>query len=145
MKLFTIGFTKTTAERFFGRLIDAGVTRLVDVRLNNTSQLAGFAKGRDLAYFLEAIGGIEYVHLPRLAPNKEILDAYKKGEIDWATYEARFLELLRARKVAVELDQELFNKACLLCSEPTAERCHRRLVAEHLNSCWGDGLDLIHL
>lgn len=145
MRIFTIGFTKTSAERFFERLIEAGVTRLVDVRLNNTSQLAGFAKGRDLAYFLKVIGGIEYVHLPGLAPSREILAAYKKGEIDWTEYEARFFELLRSRKVEEELDRELFDGACLLCSEPTAERCHRRLVAEHLGSYWGDGLDVTDL
>ena len=145
MKTFTIGFTKTSAEHFFTRLRDAQVIRVIDVRLNNTSQLAGFAKGRDLAYFLEGIAGIGYVHLPQLAPTKEILDGYKKGHIEWSSYEKRFFELLRSRDVAGLLSPELFDGACLLCSEPTADRCHRRLVMEHLRESWAVPIEVRHL
>ena len=145
MKAFTIGFTKTSAEHFFTRLQDANVVRIIDIRLNNTSQLAGFAKGRDLAYFLKTIAGIEYVHLPQLAPTKQILEGYKKGHIDWSTYEERFIELLRRREVAKDLSGDLFEGACLLCSEPTPERCHRRLVLEHLNDAWGNMIRVSHL
>ena len=144
MDLFTIGFTKSSAEHFFTRLQEARVKRVIDVRLSNTSQLMGFSKIRDLPYFLKTIAEIEYVHLPQLAPTKEILDAYKKGVISWDTYKDRFEALLEDRKVEDEFDPKLFDGACLLCSEPTAEHCHRRLVAEHLASHWDD-VTIIHL
>jgi uncharacterized protein (DUF488 family) len=136
--LFTIGFTGKSAEEFFEKLQRAGVKRLVDIRLNNVSQLAGFTKKRDLEYFLRAIASIGYVHQPGLAPTKEILDAYKKKQIDWDEYERRFRQLLEERRPAGELHAEDFDHACLLCSEPTAEQCHRRLVAEYLKNQWGN-------
>lgn len=143
MKLFTIGFTKKSAQEFFTALRRAGATKLIDVRLNNVSQLAGFTKRRDLEYFLGAISGMEYVHLLELAPTQEMLDAYKKGDRNWASYETRFLELIKERRVE-ELPRDLFANACLLCSEQTPHRCHRRLVAEYLKAHWPH-VDIVHL
>jgi uncharacterized protein (DUF488 family) len=137
IQLFTIGFTKKSARHFFGELQRAGVKRLIDIRLNNSSQLAGFAKKDDLAYFVTTICGIEYLHLPQLAPTAELLDAYKKQHRDWAVYERAFLELMVARRVEETLTRELIDGACLLCSEDRPQQCHRRLVAEYLDQSWG--------
>jgi uncharacterized protein (DUF488 family) len=144
MKLFTIGFTKKSAEQFFTRLKNSGTGRLVDVRLNNVSQLAGFAKKDDLRYFLGAICGIEYLHLPLLAPTQEMLDSYKKKRGDWQLYEKQFLELMRGRLIEREVSREVLRNACLLCSEDTPEHCHRRLVAEYLRDKWTD-VEIVHL
>ena len=138
MTIFTIGFTKKSAETFFTRLINAGVKRLVDVRLNNVSQLAGFTKKDDLRYFTKAICNIDYVHLPDLAPTKDILDAYKKHKGDWGLYERQFLDLMRSRRVEEKTSQELMDGGCLLCSEEKPHHCHRRLVAEYLKEKWGN-------
>ena len=138
MRIFTIGFTKKSAEAFFTRLQNAGVKRLVDVRLNNISQLAGFTKKDDLRYFLKAICNIEYVHLPELAPTAEMLDAYKKQKNgDWELYERRFLDLMRSRQIE-NTAREILTDGCLLCSEEKPLHCHRRLVAEYLKEHWGD-------
>ncbi len=144
MKLFTIGFTQKSAEEFFTALQQAGVRRVVDVRLNNTSQLAGFSKRDDLQYFLRATGKIEYLHLPDLAPTQAILDAFKKHKGSWEEYAPQFLALLAERRVVTTLDRAQFEHACLLCSEATPEHCHRRLVAEMLAASW-PGLEIIHL
>jgi uncharacterized protein (DUF488 family) len=144
MKVFTIGFTKKNAEQFFSRLKQPGLVRVIDARLNNVTQLAGFTKKDDLRFFLNRINGIDYVHRPDLAPTKDILDEYKKNGGDWATYERRFLELMARRKIETAVSKELIDGACLLCSEPTPEHCHRRLVAEYLRSRWGD-LEIKHL
>lgn len=144
IKLFTIGFTKKTAEQFFTLLKDAGVRRVLDVRLNNTSQLAGYSKKDDLAYFLRAIAGIGYVHLPDLAPTQDILTAFKKEKGDWAVYERLFLDLIGGRRIEATADRALFDGGCLLCSEDTPDECHRRLVAEYLREKWGD-LEIVHL
>jgi len=144
MKIFTIGFTKKSAEEFFTRLRRPGLTRLVDVRLNNTSQLAGFAKAGDLCYFVKAISGIEYVYLPQLAPTQEILDAFKKNHGDWAEYERRFVELLRERRIENTVSRDTLDGACLLCSEDQPDFCHRRLVAEYLQAKWGS-VEIEHL
>ena len=143
-KLFTIGFTKKTAETFFTKLRTAGVKRLIDVRLNNVSQLAGFAKRDDLAYFLKEICHCDYRHEPRLAPTKEILDGYKKKEMDWGTYERRFLELLERRHAQQLVTPDELRESCLLCSEPKPANCHRRLVAEFLAEHF-DALEIYHL
>jgi uncharacterized protein (DUF488 family) len=145
MKLFTIGFTKTSAEHFFARLSRARVRTLVDVRLNNVSQLAGFAKKDDLRYFAETIGGIGYDHRPELAPTQEMLDAYRKGEGkgDWPAYARRFRDLIARRRIEA-IDRSALDGACLLCSEDTPHRCHRRLVAEYLREKWGD-VEIEHL
>jgi uncharacterized protein (DUF488 family) len=144
MTLFTIGFTKKSAEQFFESLRGAGVRRLLDVRLNNSSQLAGFSKRDDLRYFLGAICGIEYVHLPEFAPTQAILDEFKKEKGSWENYEALYLELLRSRAAERQMQRELFDGACLLCSEATPEHCHRRLLAEYLSEQWG-GIRIVHL
>lgn len=144
MKLFTIGFTKTTAEDFFSRLKVAGVRRVVDIRLNNTSQLAGFAKADDLKYFLRAIANIDYVHTPVLAPTQDILDAFKKSKGKWEDYERAFTRLMDERRIEQAVSKDLFDGGCLLCSEDTPEHCHRRLVAERLRARWGD-VEIVHL
>ncbi len=144
MKLYTIGFTKKTARRFFDLLRDSGARRIVDVRLNNVSQLAGFAKRDDLAYFAKAICGMEYQHLPALAPTQELLDGYKKKGGDWQAYERQFLDLMRQRRIEDAIPKEAIADGCLLCSEDKPHHCHRRLVAEYLKEKWGD-VDIVHL
>ena len=144
IELFTIGFTQKTAREFFTSLKGAGVRRVVDVRLNNNSQLAGFSKKEDLAYFLKEIGGIEYVHLPELAPTQDILDAYKKHKGDWGIYEKQFLNLMARRQIEKTIRPDLLDHGCLLCSEHLPHHCHRRLVAEYLNDQWG-GIKTKHL
>lgn len=142
--IFTIGFTKKSARSFFELLQRAGVRRVVDIRLNNESQLAGFTKKGDLEYFLKEIGGIEYSHRPELAPTKEILDGYKRKKITWADYEQRFLLLLQERRAEELVTPAYLDKACLLCSEYKPDKCHRRLVAEYLRSKWGN-VEIRHL
>ena len=144
MRLFTIGFTKKSAEKFFGLLRGSGANRLVDVRLNNVSQLAGFAKKDDLAYFVKEICGMEYVHIPELAPTQGILDEYKKNKGDWAVYEQKFLELIRKREIEKTVPRNLVEDGCLLCSEDKPHHCHRRLVAEYLRQHWGE-VEIKHL
>ena len=145
MEVYTIGFTQRTAASFFGALRDAGIRRLVDVRLNNSSQLAGFTKRDDLGFFLKELCGAEYLHEPLLAPTQEILDALKKGKGSWESYERDFLALMADRKIEERLSPELFAiPTALLCSEPTAAHCHRRLVLDYLQGKWGN-LQAIHL
>lgn len=143
MKLFTIGFTKKSAEDFFSRLKKAGVRKLVDVRLNNVSQLAGFAKRDDLRYFVKKLCGITYEHLPELAPTKDILDEYKKNKGEWSAYEEKFLKLMTQRRIE-EMDKTKLDGGCLLCSEDKPHHCHRRLVAEYLRGKWND-VEIVHL
>lgn len=144
LNLYTIGFTKKTAKNFFELLKQSGVTRVIDTRLNNVSQLAGFAKRADLEYFLKTIGNIDYIHRLDLAPTKDILDEYKKQKGDWETYETKFLDLLEKRQIEKKVDPELMENACLLCSEAKPHHCHRRLVAEYLNRHWGN-IQIHHL
>lgn len=144
MKLFTIGFTKKSAEGFFEMLRKSGAKRVVDVRLNNVSQLAGFAKKQDLAYFLEKICGIEYVHLPILAPTKQMLDDYKKQRGSWHAYTEQFLALMKERRIEAKVSRDEIADSCLLCSEDKPHHCHRRLVAEYLDQHWGN-IDIKHL
>ena len=125
-------------------LREAGVKRLLDVRLKNNSQLAGFAKRDDLEYFLRTICGIEYEHLDQLAPTKEILDVYQKHGGAWEVYAAEFLELMSKRSIETQISPELFDGACLLCSEHLPDLCHRRLVLEYLDQHW-DGIAISHL
>jgi uncharacterized protein (DUF488 family) len=141
----TIGFTQTTAESFFERLLQAHVTKVIDVRLHNTSQLAGFAKAADLAFFLKKIGGIVYVHQPILAPTDVMLKSYKTEKGDWDTYERRFLALMAERQIEKRVTPDMLDGTCLLCSEPTAHHCHRRLVCDYLNAKWGGSLKVGHL
>ena len=144
MRIATIGFTKKPASRFFTLLRDSGAKRVVDVRLHNVSQLAGFAKRDDLAYFLREICGMEYIHVPELAPTKDILDDFKKRRGDWGTYEDRFRELMRERRIEDTVAPEVLADGCLLCSEHEPHHCHRRLVAEYLNERWGN-IEVKHL
>jgi len=144
VKLLTIGFTKKSAEEFFSRLLNAGVKRVVDIRLNNTSQLAGFAKASDLKYFLHAIGGIDYIHVAALAPTQDILDDFKKSKGSWEQYELAFNALIADRRVSETVPKDILDSGCLLCSEHTPEHCHRRLVAEYLRDRWGD-IEIVHL
>lgn len=138
VEISTIGFTKKNARKFFEMLKRSGAKRLIDVRLNNVSQLAGFAKRDDLAFFAKEICDIEYVHEPLLAPTQELLDSYKKQGCDWSEYEKRFLSLMEARKIEDRLSAEDISGSCLLCSEDKPHHCHRRLVAEYLDDKWGN-------
>ena len=133
MRVFTIGFTKKPARRFFKLLRRSGVRRVVDVRLNNVSQLTGFAKRDDLAFFLHEICGVDYMHMPMLAPTQEMLDDYKKRPCDWSTYKIRFLDLMQERRIEQTIDRDIISDGCLLCSEDKPNHCHRRLVAEYLD------------
>lgn len=146
IKTFTIGFTQKSASRFFTLLSDAGVKKLIDVRLNNVSQLAGFAKRDDLKFFLNELCGADYQHLEELAPTKSILDAYKRKQIGWEEYEDRFLNLMEQRNIEKLVTPAELASSCLLCSEHKPHHCHRRLVVEYLNAHWGNvNLDVVHL
>jgi uncharacterized protein (DUF488 family) len=144
MKVFTIGFTIKSAREFFEKLRRPGLARLVDVRLNNVSQLAGFSKRDDLQFFCEVILSIGYLHLPELAPTQAMLDEYKKSRGSWQDYKEKFLGLIAERKVEDTVAREVIEGGCLLCSEATPEDCHRRLVAEYLQSKWG-GVEIEHI
>jgi uncharacterized protein (DUF488 family) len=145
VKLYTIGFTKSKARDFFGRLQRAGVRHVYDTRLNRVSQLAGLAKEEDLRFFLSAVAGIEYSVTELLAPTSEILEAYRKKEMGWEEYERRYLDLLNARKVEHRIDVHSLNEGCLLCSEATPEHCHRRLAANYLAEASSDRSGESHL
>ncbi|GAB2972033.1 DUF488 domain-containing protein [Saccharothrix stipae] len=144
MRLYTIGFTKKSAEKFFGLLRASPADKLVDVRLNNVSQLAGFAKRDDLRYFLRELCGMAYAHRPDLAPTQTMLDDYKKQGSGWETYEGLFLELMRQRDIENAVPRDALDNAVLLCSEDKPHNCHRRLVAEYLAGHW-DGVTIEHL
>jgi uncharacterized protein (DUF488 family) len=144
MKLFTIGFTKSKASDFFGRLQSAGVRHVRDTRRNRVSQLAGFAKEADLGFFLNRIADIAYSVEELLAPTGEMLDAYRKKELSWSEYERRYLDLLDARKVDKRIDLATLDHHCLLCSEATPEHCHRRLAANYIAEARSD-VEIVHL
>jgi uncharacterized protein (DUF488 family) len=144
VRVFTIGFTKKSARNFFEILRKSGAKRVVDVRLNNVSQLAGFTKKDDLAYFLKEICGMDYVHLPELAPTPDILDEFKKNHGEWRVYETKFLELMRHRHIEEQVPRDIIADGCLLCSEEKPTFCHRRLVVEYLQKHWGD-VEISHL
>ncbi len=144
MRVFTIGFTKKSARTFFTKLRQSGAQRIVDVRLNNVSQLAGFAKKDDLQYFLREICHMDYVHLPLLAPTQDMLEAYKKKKGDWSAYERDFFALMTSRHIESNVQRERIVDGCLLCSEERPDHCHRRLVAEYLQEKWPD-VEIIHL
>lgn len=144
IRIFTIGFGETSAEKFFTLIESAGVRRVVDVRLNNTSQLAAYSKKEDLRFFLRRIGKIDYLHLPVLAPTQEMLDAFKKNKGPWDEYVIAFNALIKSRKIEKAVDPEILHEGCLLCSEKKPAQCHRRLVAEYLQSHWHD-VEVQHL
>jgi uncharacterized protein (DUF488 family) len=137
MEIFTIGFTKLSASQFFNVLDEAGITKVVDIRLHNTSQLAGFTKRDDLAFFLDRVSGISYAHEPLLAPTAELLEGFKIGSLSWSEFETAFRSVLRERNVEGALDRSRFEgRVALLCSEPTGAHCHRTIVADYLASAW---------
>lgn len=144
IQLFTIGFAETTAEHFFTRLREAGVRRVIDIRLNNTSQLSGFSKRDDLRFFLREVAGIDYIHMPQLAPTQEILDAYKKHKGSWDAYEREYKALMVARGIENVISRDTAHLGCLMCSEKQPHHCHRRLVAEYLQERW-DSVSTNHL
>jgi uncharacterized protein (DUF488 family) len=144
MKLFTIGFTKKSAEDFFTRLRDSDARRVLDVRLNNVSQLAGFSKRDDLCFFLRELCQMDYHHFSELAPTAEMLAAYRKKDGDWSAYEFQFLALMGSRRIQDSVPKNLVDESCLLCSEDEPTHCHRRLVAEYLRDKWGS-LEIVHL
>jgi len=144
IKLYTIGFTRKPAETFFNLLRDAEVKTIVDTRINNVSQLAGFAKGSDLKFFVKEIGNMNYEHNIDFAPTKELLTKYRKKKITWPEYEIEYLNLLDMRHIARNTDIEKLHEHCLLCSEHTPEKCHRRLLAEYLQHVKSD-IEIIHL
>jgi len=144
MDLYTIGFTKKTAKEFFEILKKNEVEQIADIRLNNTSQLAGFTKKDDLGYFLKELGNIEYYHFDFLAPSKEIRDEYNEGK-NWERYMGGYIGLLDKREILKKLDRKFFEKrTCFLCSEYSPEYCHRRLLVEYLKRHWKD-VEIIHL
>ena len=144
IQLYTIGFTKKNAEQFFNILRESNVKRIIDVRLKNVSQLAGFAKRDDLRFFLKELCHADYIHLPQCAPTKEILDTYKKDGEDWKKYENNFIPLIKTRKIENILTTDLLDHGCLLCSESTPEQCHRRLVAEYMHELFPE-ITITHL
>lgn len=145
MHILTMGFTKKNAEEFFGLIREYHVEILIDVRLNNQSQLAGFTKGRDIEFFLKEICDCKYSHEIQFAPTKDILNRYKKGQISWEKYEVEYNELIKKREVLNIFNQKysIYDKVLLLCSEPTPECCHRRLLADFLNEELG--IEVIHI
>jgi len=145
MQTFTIGFTQKTAEKFFSTVKNNNISRIVDVRLNVTSQLAGFAKKTDLGYFLRELCQADYVHVIDLAPTKPMLDAYKNKDISWEDYADKFINLMSQRNIERIIDKSLVDNGCLLCSEHQPHQCHRRLVVEYLNKQWDENIKIVHL
>lgn len=145
MNIYTIGFTQKTAAEFFGHLSASHISTLIDVRINNVSQLSGFAKKNDLKFFLRELCGASYIHFPDLAPTKDLLKLYKNRDISWESYEGQFLDLMEKRNVEKKLDASLLDDGCLLCSEHKPHFCHRRLVVEYLNNHTDLSLDVRHL
>lgn len=145
MKTFTIGFTQKGANKFFTLIKGNRISRIIDVRLNNVSQLAGFAKRDDLKYFLSELCDADYVHIEELAPTKEILSDYKKKLITWEAYEDKFINLISKRNIERTIDKSLLDNGCLLCSEHKPHHCHRRLVIDYLNSHWDTDIEVVHL
>jgi uncharacterized protein (DUF488 family) len=144
IKLFTIGFTKKSAEFFFDLLKKNDVKKIVDIRINNLSQLAGFAKGADLAYFAKSINDIEYVYIPDFAPTKELLSDYQNKKIDWPNYQKIFMNLIEERGISVKYNIKNFDGACFLCSEDEPDYCHRRLLVEYFKEK-NNNVQIIHL
>lgn len=146
LSLHTIGFTQKTAEQFFGMIRDADVDRIIDVRLKSDSQIAGFAKSPNLQFFAKELCGIDYHHLPFLAPSTPLFTSYKKEKtMGWPDFRDRFLDLMDERHVEEKVSRDLLDGACLLCSEHEPHECHRTLVAEYLRGRWNVAICLVHL
>jgi uncharacterized protein (DUF488 family) len=144
LKIYTIGFTGKSAEEFFSLINPESMNKLIDIRINRVSQMSGFAKERDLGFFLERISGLDYVVNEDLAPTKSLLSEYRNKEIDWNTYSERYIDLLNQRKVLSSLDESYFDKGVLLCSEKDPIACHRVLLANHLERHFKD-VEIAHL
>ena len=143
--LYTIGFTKKSAEQFFNLLRDNDVKQLIDVRISNSSQLAGFAKGKDLEFFVKEICHIPYKHIIDFAPSKELLDQWHKQKVTWEEYVKVYTDLLKDRDVLRKYGVKSFDGSCFLCSEDTPEQCHRRLLAEYFKKHSADPVKIVHL
>ena len=143
MNLYTIGFSGKSAEEFFALIRDNRIVRVIDIRLRPSGQLSGFAKNKDLKFFLKELADCEYVYLPKLAPTAEIMKSYRDTK-DWEQYVRDFSRLMTERNVPYCLDSKIFEDACLLCSEAEPDQCHRRLVAEILEANW-EGVNVVHL
>jgi uncharacterized protein (DUF488 family) len=136
IRIFTIGYAGRNAGDFFTTLKQAGIRKVMDVRLYNTSQLAAFTKKQDIEYFLQNVVGAEYVHLPIMAPTPQLLSDYKKGLIGWQQYEAQFKAIIAQRQIQGHITPQDADMSCFLCSEAKADKCHRRIVAEYLAGHW---------
>ena len=147
MTIYTIGFTKKNAEQFFKPIKENGIEILIDVRLNNKSQLAGFTKNGDIEFFLEHICNCKYVHCDEFSPTKELLKSYQAGTTSWEEYETVFSRIMDIRGVCEKFYNRFskYDKVCLLCSEATPEHCHRRLVAERVKANNPEGIEIVHL
>ncbi len=145
IKIFTIGFTGSSAEHFFGRLKSAGVKKVIDTRLWAGSQLSGFAKKKDLQFFLKAISGIEYEYRQELAPSEDILKPFKNNHISWNDYEMQYIQLMEQRNIAHIVMPTEVDESCFLCACKTHHHCHRRLLAEYLKNAWDRQTEIIHL
>jgi len=136
VKVFTMGYVGKNAREFFDILKQTGIKKVADVRLYNTSQLGGFTKKQDLEYFLQTIVGAEYIHMPVMAPTKQLLNDYKKGRLSWPQYENQFNSFIAERQIEKHVMLQDMDMMCFLCSEAKADNCHRRLVAEYLAEHW---------
>lgn len=147
MKIYTIGFTKKSAEEFFELIKNNDIQSLIDVRLNNKSQLAGFAKGKDLDYFLREICDVRYFYEEQFAPTKDLLDRWHKSTVSWGDYTKEYIDTLKSRKAEriFEVRYKDTGNVCFLCTEPTTENCHRRLLAEYLQQNCSNESEIIHL
>jgi len=146
MKLYTIGFTKKTAEEFFNLLIENKVKTIIDIRRNNKSQLAGFAKENDLKFFLKQIANIKYIHLSEFAPDEILLKNYRSKKIDWNQFEEKYLDQIEKYENWENFDIDLLQDGCFLCSEYSPSKCHRRLLAEFFLKKFGDKtIQIVHL
>ncbi len=145
LKLFTIGFTGSAAEHFFGCIKQAGVKKVIDTRLWAGSQLSGFAKKKDLPYFLKELAGAAYEYREELAPSEDILKAYQDKRISWDDYEVQYMQLIRHRNIAQILSPEEVSESCFLCACKTEHHCHRRLLAEYLQREWDRPIEIVHL
>jgi len=144
VRIFTIGYAGKNASRFFSILKQTGIRKVIDVRLYNTSQLAGFTKSQDINYFLQTIVGAQYFHLPIMAPTKQLLNGYKKGLINWPQYQAQFNAIITKRQIEKHLVFQEMDMSCFLCSEANADNCHRRLIVEYLAERW-KSVSILHL
>jgi len=145
IQIFTIGFTGSSAEHFFGRLRNAGVKKVIDTRLWAGSQLAGFARKKDMPYFVKELADADYEYREDLAPSKDILKPYKDGNLSWDEYEIQYVDLIQYRNLAHVLSPDEVDQACFLCACKTADRCHNRLLAEFLQREWDAQVEIVHL